>query len=311
LSNETGESALYDFSYYVNHGLIDKNKLQYLLYNTGCSHQDHLEEQKDLKNGFDWYIQKFNNNDDADSLAIYKTLKNGKLWSLRQIKDDFYTFFTNYLEQTKYEQDRGYTILKTKTRSLLKPIQAMKVNAPTPDSSIFKYFTEYADELESAINAVIGYNIFNSSTITDFKNAVLTLQNTIKDVFTDLIKIAEYQHAVRFTEMFGADVVEFYPTDISNQFDSDGKQRWNCQNFYNRLKGLNSKILNNDNLIREIELNLISFEGKLKEKQYNLQNAQQNCLDLQQDFCDITDLPFPDFSDTDALKAEVTYDGKL
>ena len=27
LANETGENTLYDFSYYVNHGLIDKNKL--------------------------------------------------------------------------------------------------------------------------------------------------------------------------------------------------------------------------------------------------------------------------------------------
>ena len=34
-ANETGETALYDFSYYINHNLIDRNKLSNLLYTIG------------------------------------------------------------------------------------------------------------------------------------------------------------------------------------------------------------------------------------------------------------------------------------
>jgi hypothetical protein len=58
-SNETGEKNLYDFSYYINKGLIDADKLQYLLYNMGEYLDDEHEARIDMISGFDWYMLQF------------------------------------------------------------------------------------------------------------------------------------------------------------------------------------------------------------------------------------------------------------
>ena len=66
-ANETGENTLYDFSYYINKHLINKDKLQYLLYNIG-------EHNGEVINGKLTAVTRFNSMFGEDITEFYPNI---------------------------------------------------------------------------------------------------------------------------------------------------------------------------------------------------------------------------------------------
>lgn len=97
-----------------------------------------------------------------------------------------------------------------------------------------------------------------------------------------------------FQDMFGEDVKEFYPDAY---YDPKDEGRWTCQNYYNRLKILNNKILELSNKNVEITLEHTRVSRDFKFQTNAITEAQNQCETLANEINYLTQMEFPSISE--------------
>ncbi len=100
---------------------------------------------------------------------------------------------------------------------------------------------------------------------------------------------------IYFTEMKGEDVIEFYPNAYA--YDDKENQTWSCQNFYNRLKILNSKIIKASNDGAQQRLVLLETKSKLDFQQRAIAAAEESAEEVRIKFEEVAAQGLPNMSE--------------